>query len=50
MRTLYDLRMRVTGQNGIGDYDEGFTRFLHAFETSSRARQQPPEAGRIHGV
>ncbi len=50
MRTLYDLRMRVTGQNGIGDYDEGFTRFLHAFETSTRARQQPPVAGRIHGV
>ncbi|MCI0432981.1 MAG: DUF3810 family protein [Gemmatimonadetes bacterium] len=49
MRTLYDLRMRATGQNGIADYDEGFTRFLHAFETSARARQRPPAAGRVHG-
>ncbi|UCG75874.1 MAG: DUF3810 family protein [Gemmatimonadota bacterium] len=32
MRRLYDERMRLTGQNGITDYDEGFTRFLYGFE------------------
>lgn len=34
MRRLYDERMKLTGQNGLSDYDEGFTNFLH---TSSRA-------------
>ncbi|MGH7501704.1 MAG: DUF3810 family protein [Longimicrobiales bacterium] len=29
MRTLYDLRMRLTGQNGLSDYDVGFTNFLY---------------------
>jgi hypothetical protein len=43
MRRLYDKRMRLTGQNGISDYDIGFTRFLHTFERSSVARQTPPE-------
>jgi hypothetical protein len=43
MRRLYDKRMRVTGQNGISDYDLGFTSFLHTFEHSSTARQTPPE-------
>ena len=33
MRRLYDERMKLTGQNGLSDYDEGFTNFLH---TSSR--------------
>ena len=32
MRGLYDERMKLTGQNGLTDYDEGFTRFLHAAE------------------
>jgi hypothetical protein len=32
MKRLYDERMRLTGQNGITDYDEGFTRFLYAVE------------------
>ena len=45
MRRLYDLRMRVTGQTGISDYDLGFTNFLYTFETSSTARQTPPGAG-----
>ncbi len=32
LRRLYDERMRLTGQNGLSDYDEGFTNFLHASE------------------
>lgn len=39
MRRLYDERMKLTGQNGLSDYDEGFTNFLHSFRTSSTARQ-----------
>ena len=45
---VYDARMRVTGQNGISDYDAGFTNFLYAFETSVTARQTPPAAGAVH--
>jgi len=47
MRRLYDTRMRLTGQNGIADYDLGFTNFLYSFETSAAARQVPP-AGALH--
>jgi len=43
MRRLYDKRMHLTGQNGISDYDVGFTSFLHTFERSPVARQTPPE-------
>jgi hypothetical protein len=39
MRRLYDERMRLTGQNGLSDYDEGFTNFLWTFGRSSTARQ-----------
>jgi hypothetical protein len=42
MRGVYDRRMRVTGQNGISDYDFGFTNFLHTFENSTAARQRAP--------
>jgi hypothetical protein len=42
MRRVYDARMRVTGQNGLSDYDLGFTNFLYTFETSASARQTPP--------
>ncbi len=35
MRRLYDERMRLTGQNGLSDYDEGFTRFLYALEAGT---------------
>jgi hypothetical protein len=42
MKAIYDERMRLTGQNGIEDYDVGFTNFLYTFERSSTARQQPP--------
>jgi hypothetical protein len=42
MRRVYDARMRATGQNGLSDYDLGFTNFLYTFETSRIARQAPP--------
>ncbi len=34
MRDLYDSRMKMTGQNGISDYDLGFTNFLYTYETA----------------
>jgi hypothetical protein len=42
MKKLYDERMRLTGQNGIHDYDLGFTNFLYTFERSSSARNRAP--------
>jgi hypothetical protein len=48
MRRVYDARMRLTGQNGLSDYDRGFTDFLYTFETSATARQAPPPAGALH--
>jgi hypothetical protein len=39
MRRLYDERMKLTGQNGLSDYDVGFTDFLHTFGRSPLARQ-----------
>ena len=39
MRTLYDQRLKLTGQNGISDYDEGFTNFLWTWRESVSARQ-----------
>jgi hypothetical protein len=47
MRTLYDARMRLTGQNGLSDYDLGFTNFLYSFERSTTARQRPPVKGAL---
>jgi hypothetical protein len=47
MRRLYDERMRLTGQNGLSDYDVGFTNFLYTFEMSTAARQEPPAAGAL---
>ncbi|MCG8470192.1 MAG: DUF3810 family protein [Gemmatimonadetes bacterium] len=32
MKGAYDARMKLTGQNGLSDYDEGFTNFLLAIE------------------
>jgi hypothetical protein len=43
MKRLYHERMRITGQNGIEDYDKGFTDFLYTFERSDVARRRPPE-------
>jgi hypothetical protein len=39
MKRLYDERLKLTGQNGLSDYDEGFTNFLWTFARSSGARQ-----------
>jgi hypothetical protein len=47
MRRMYDERMRLTGQNGLSDYDVGFTNFLYTFELSTTARQKPPAAGAL---
>jgi hypothetical protein len=44
MRHVYEERMRLTGQNGLSDYDVGFTNFLYTFERSATARQTPPPA------
>jgi len=40
MKRVYDERMKLTGQNGISDYDLGFTNFLWTFSQSGRARQE----------
>jgi hypothetical protein len=50
MKTLYEQRMKVTGQNGLSDYDRGFVDFLYSFERSAIARQRPPSVGSFHGV
>ncbi|HUF75349.1 MAG TPA: DUF3810 family protein [Longimicrobiales bacterium] len=39
MKRLYDERLKMTGQNGLSDYDEGFTNFLWTFARSEQARQ-----------
>lgn len=39
MKKLYDERLKLTGQNGLSDYDEGFTNFLWTFARSGHARQ-----------
>jgi len=44
MKKLYDERMKLTGQNGLSDYDEGFTNFLWTFTRSGRARQEARQA------
>jgi len=40
MKPLYDKRMKLTGQNGLSDYDLGFTNFLYTFEHSATAPQR----------
>ena len=49
MKRLYDLRMRATGQNGISDYDRGFTDFLYALETGKGAHRAATGPGRVWG-
>ncbi len=39
MKKLYDARMKLTGQNGLSDYDRGFTNFLHTFRFAEGVRQ-----------
>lgn len=34
LKELYDSRMKLTGQNGLSDYDRGFTNFLYTYETA----------------
>ena len=35
MREVYDARMKLTGQNGLSDYDRGFTNFLYTYERAA---------------
>ena len=44
VKRLYDERMKLTGQNGLSDYDVGFTNFLHTFAKSPHARQPAEHA------
>jgi hypothetical protein len=46
MKRVYDERLKLTGQNGISDYDVGFTNFLWTFARSARARQ-PRESAAV---
>lgn len=41
MKTMMEERMKLTGQNGLSDYDLGFTNFLYTFENSTSAVQNP---------
>ncbi len=47
LRTFYDMRMKITGQNGIEDYDRNFTAVLWAMERGA-GRRGLPDAGKIH--
>lgn len=40
MRGLYDARLRLTGQNGLSDYDVGFTNFLYTHRSRRSATDQ----------
>ena len=44
MRRVYDERLKITGQNGLSDYDVGFTNFLWTFSRSQDARQDTAQA------
>jgi hypothetical protein len=44
MKRVYDERLKLTGQNGLSDYDVGFTNFLWTFSRSNRARQEGRQA------
>lgn len=44
MRALYEQRMRLTGQNGLSDYDEGFTSLLWNLGRSDTAKQPSEHA------
>lgn len=44
MRSFYDMRMRMMGQNGLSDYDRGFTNFLWTFHKSEAAKQSREQA------
>ena len=40
MKKMYEERMKLTGQNGLSDYDVGFTNFLYSFKQSRECRQE----------
>jgi len=40
MKKVYDERLKLTGQNGLSDYDVGFTNFLWTFSKGGRGRQE----------
>ena len=40
MKKMYEERMKLTGQNGLSDYDVGFTNFLYSFKQSRKCRQE----------
>jgi hypothetical protein len=44
MKKVYDERLKLTGQNGISDYDVGFTNFIWTFTKSGGARQEARQA------
>ncbi len=44
MKTVYDQRLKLTGQNGLSDYDEGFTNFLWTFSRGIGVGQDPQHA------
>lgn len=44
MKTMYDQRMKLTGQNGLSDYDEGFTNFLWTFSRAIGVGRDPGQA------
>jgi hypothetical protein len=44
MKMLYDERMKLTGQNGLSDYDLGFTNFLYTSGEGPAARRAPAVA------
>lgn len=44
MKRLYDERLKLTGQNGLSDYDVGFTNFLWTFSRSDSAQRDRREA------
>ena len=37
VKEMYDARMQLTGQNGLSDYDEGFTNFLYTMERKRKS-------------
>jgi len=44
MKKVYDERLKLTGQNGVSDYDVGFTNFLWTFSRSEGAVQDREQA------
>lgn len=44
LKRIYEERMRMTGQNGLDDYDRGFTNFLYTFEKRVADPEAPAEA------